>query len=1133
MTARIGLFILAAAAVASLTTASAWAQTNVLYLNSQPGDYIGQGRRVTYTTGSFTELGFSTQIVGFSFYADTDATYWYLDFAAPQGQALGPGMYEGATRYPFQSPTHVGLDVSGDGRACNTLTGRFLVLDASYDVDGSVLTFAADFEQHCEGGTSALYGAIRVNSSLPIVPKLAIGDAAVIENPVGTPMKFTISLSQPAAGPVMVQFATADGTAQAGSDYVATSGTVTFKPAETSRPIAIQTLSDRAAEGDQYFYVNLSGPVGATVADSQGQGTIVDTGGPQSFLILDSQPGDYVGQGVKQKLTTLDGNFKASVANDKAAGVTFEGDTSWALSFAAPGNAVLTPGEYDGATRYPFQQSTHPGLDVSGDGRGCNTLVGRFVVVDATYDVSGNPLSFAAEFEQHCEGQAPALYGAIWFQSTAAPVPLSSGAGQYQFSAPSYTVKEGVGVAKVTVRRLNGNGSTGTVDYATEDGTATSVAGPGQDYTPKSGTLTFVGSQTTAIFQVPVTKDAVDEPTETVLLSLSNPQPMLEGASLGAQDTAVLTIADDDLGGKIQFSAAAYSVNAATGAASAKLTVKRIGGAAGGVTVHYATSDGTATAGADYTSASGDLTFASSGTGAVAQPLAILVAQNSAGAKTFVVTLSSPAGGAALGTPASATVTILGAQPTLGFSTAAYTVKTTRPTALITVKRAAPLTGTVTVHYASSPGTATNNGVDYTDVAEDLTFAPNASTKTFLVPITRDTFVDVPKTVDLTLSSPAWSLGTAVLDPARAASTLTIVDPNITPSVQFSAARYVVNEAAPKALITVKRTGDLAGTLTVEYAATGGTAVNGDPNVDPNADYTLSSGTLTFLPNKTSMTFPVSIVNDAQSEGTETAVLSLGPPSWTGGTAVLGAIGATTLSITDNEPTVQFSVAAYSVSEAARSVLISVKRTGGVTGTATVVYAVTGGSAVPDTGAGGDYVPFGPATLTFLPGQALKTFPITLEPDTFVEGPRTIELTLSSPTGALLGTPSTAMVTLKDDDKAGQVQFGAAAYSVSEAAGTATITVTRTGGAASLATIHYSTLDADPGTTAVGGADYTATSGTLTFGAGEKAKTFGVSLFDNGTPDFGVASIILALDTPGGGLTSGSPSVTTLWIVRE
>ena len=279
MTARIGLFTLAAAAVASLTTASAWAQTNVLYLNSQPGDYIGQGRRVTYTTGSFTELGFSTQIVGFSFYADTDATYWYLDFAAPQGQALGPGMYEGATRYPFQSPTHVGLDVSGDGRACNTLTGRFLVLDASYDVDGSVLTFAADFEQHCEGGTSALYGAIRVNSSLPIVPKLAIGDAAVIENPVGTPMKFTISLSQPAAGPVMVQFATADGTAQAGSDYVATSGTVTFKPAETSRPIAIQTLSDRAAEGDQYFYVNLSGPVGATVADSQGQGTIVDTGG--------------------------------------------------------------------------------------------------------------------------------------------------------------------------------------------------------------------------------------------------------------------------------------------------------------------------------------------------------------------------------------------------------------------------------------------------------------------------------------------------------------------------------------------------------------------------------------------------------------------------------------------------------------------------------------------------------------------------------------------------------------------------------------------------------------------------------------------------------------------------------------
>jgi hypothetical protein len=248
---------------------------------------------------------------------------------------------------------------------------------------------------------------------------------------------------------------------------------------------------------------------------------------------------------------------------------------------------------------------------------------------------------------------------------------------------------------------------------------------------------------------------------------------------------------------------------------------------------------------------------------------------------------------------------------------------------------------------------------------------------------------------------------------------------------------------------------------------------------------------------------------------------------------VVGVPGNTTLSITDSEPTIQFSTAAYSVVETARSVLISAKRTGGVAGTATVVYAVTGGSAVPDTGAGGDYVPFGPAVLTFQPGQAVKTFPIALEPDTFVDGPRTIELTLSSPTGALLGTPSTTVVTLKDDDKAGQVQFGAAACSVSESAGTATITVTRTGGAASLATIGYSTLDADPGTTAVVGADYTATSGTLTFGAGEKSRTFGVSLFDNGTPDFGAVSIILALDTPGGGLTSGSPSVTTLWIVRD
>jgi glucose/arabinose dehydrogenase len=87
---------------------------------------------------------------------------------------------------------------------------------------------------------------------------------------------FNVALSSAASVPVTVQFATADGTALAGSDYAAITGTVTFSPGETSKTILVQTVDDALSEGAETFVVNLSNPVGATLADAQGAGTIFD-----------------------------------------------------------------------------------------------------------------------------------------------------------------------------------------------------------------------------------------------------------------------------------------------------------------------------------------------------------------------------------------------------------------------------------------------------------------------------------------------------------------------------------------------------------------------------------------------------------------------------------------------------------------------------------------------------------------------------------------------------------------------------------------------------------------------------------------------------------------------------------------
>ena len=144
-----------------------------------------------------------------------------------------------------------------------------------------------------------------------------------------------------------------------------------------------------------------------------------------TFLFMDSEPGDFIGQGQIRDFTTEDGNFSAFVNFDNGVSLDFDGTEFWFLDFAAPGAVPLVPGVYEGATRYPFQSPTEPGLSVSGDGRGCNTLTGRFIVLEAVY-VGTTVDAFAADFEQHCEGAEPALFGSIRYNSSIGFLPQTS-----------------------------------------------------------------------------------------------------------------------------------------------------------------------------------------------------------------------------------------------------------------------------------------------------------------------------------------------------------------------------------------------------------------------------------------------------------------------------------------------------------------------------------------------------------------------------------------------------------------------------------------------------------------------------------------------------------------------------------
>lgn len=157
-------------AVLLMGSASVRAGQNILYYFSDPGDYIGQGAEVTFTgsDGTFGVANTFNNGILATFNAPAFVHNWTLGLTATGGAVLQAGAYENAERWPFQTTGHPGLSFFGDGRGCNTLTGRFVVLEIARDAGGNVSQLAADWEQHCEGGAPALHGQFRFNSDVPL-----------------------------------------------------------------------------------------------------------------------------------------------------------------------------------------------------------------------------------------------------------------------------------------------------------------------------------------------------------------------------------------------------------------------------------------------------------------------------------------------------------------------------------------------------------------------------------------------------------------------------------------------------------------------------------------------------------------------------------------------------------------------------------------------------------------------------------------------------------------------------------------------------------------------------------------------------------------------------------------------------
>ncbi|NQT74769.1 MAG: hypothetical protein HQ553_18680, partial [Chloroflexi bacterium] len=241
----------------------------------------------------------------------------------------------------------------------------------------------------------------------------------------------------------------------------------------------------------------------------------------------------------------------------------------------------------------------------------------------------------------------------------------SSMAGTFIVSAPSpsvafsstgYAVDEddATGMKVVTVQLSEVCPDTVTINYSTADDSANQ---PG-DYTAASGTLTFAAGEISKTFSVPITDDSDAEGDEVLLLNLSNPGGSV---NIGVPSMAPLAIVDDDVPSiDVSFASSAYTVGEGDGTASIEVVLS--GSSPSTVSIAYASSDGTATAGDDYTAVGGDYTYLSMlafSPGDTSKTFNVPISDDTdiEGSETVTLTLVFP-GNADLGSPSTATLTI-------------------------------------------------------------------------------------------------------------------------------------------------------------------------------------------------------------------------------------------------------------------------------------------------------------------------------------------------------------------------------------------------------------------------------------------------------------------------------------------
>jgi len=673
------------------------------------------------------------------------------------------------------------------------------------------------------------------------------------------------------------------------------------------------------------------------------------------------------------------------------------------------------------------------------------------------------------------------------------------------FTVESSSVLETGGTASISLR-LNRSIETGPSDVNAPGSSGNkevrvpySVKGTAQfnvHHKLASGTIVFPPRAQEVQIQIPILYQSQYYGDKTLVIDLEEP----EGAAFGLIASHTLTIQEVDSAPALTFVSSLQDISEGAGTASLEVTLPNPSQADGIVELSFS---GTATLGEDF-SANTTFTIPAGQTTAFI-PITILNDLTIESNETVIVTMSNPQG-IMLGEPASTTL-IIGdndALPTVSLTASTQSVAESVGTVTVTVNMSKTYGLNVTIPFSIS-GTA-SLPEDHDLSVASITIPTGSLSGSFSFQVINDSLDEDNETIVLTMGTPNYANPGAVT-----VQTITITDNDPTPTVQLSSAAQTIVEGGGNITFRINLSVVSGRSVTVPFNVSG-TASN-------PADHNLSSGSLIIPPGSTFVERTFTVLEDTAYEGDETIIVTLGTPT----NATVSGVNVQTITVTENDepPVISFQLSTQSVTEGnSGQKFVAIRASlSKVSAIATkVTFTVTGTAS-----SGSDYSMTTVSPLTINPGSTLGTIGLNVLGDTMYEPDETLIVTMNTPTGATIGSPSVHTLTITNDEAFPIVSFNGSSGSVSEGAGVFILNALATTSHQSNIVIPYTVNG-----TASNPSDHSLSSGNLTIAAGSTLGTLNITLVNDAIAESS-ETVVITMGTPTNA-DLGSPSVFTLTI---